>query len=194
MAILVKSTTAVSDKNRWSTTLECFSDAQILFGRPFSVDTAAEPATAKVNNFYISPDFFKFNNWASEITKSDNRIVGVDALSIDWIDGWWCNPPFDHKQEFLIKAAKEAKAGRSGMMLLPHEPLTGWWRELVENVATIVYTPNGRYPFLETDGKTKKSGVNFGSSLILFAPHYIKRTEYVPFDRYIAKQQNKESK
>lgn len=195
MAILVKSSTAVSDKNRWATTHECFNDAQHLFGRPFTIDVCAEPATAKVNLFFVSPDFFRFTDWATQLIQHEqNKIAGVDALSQDWPDGWWCNPPFDHKQEFLAYGSKQAKAGRSGMMLLPHEPLTGWWRELVEDVATIVYTPDGRYPFYEVDGKTKKQGVNFGSSLILFTPHYIRRTEYVPFNRNIAKQQIKESK
>ncbi|MEC6833028.1 DNA N-6-adenine-methyltransferase [Photobacterium toruni] len=191
MAILVKSCTATSDKNRWATTWECFSDAQHLFGRPFTIDVAAEPATAKVERFFISPEFFRFSDWATQLTKTKNKVVGVDALSLDWPDGWWCNPPFDYKQEFITHALKQAKAGRSGMMLLPHEPLTGWWRELVNDAATIVYTPDGRYPFYEVDGKTKKQGVNFGSSFILFTPHYHQRTEYVPFNRYIDKHQGK---
>lgn len=168
MAILVKSTTAKEDKNFWASNWFCFYDAEMLYGRRFKLDVAAEylpvmavsdgvirsdtVTTAKVPNFFMLP-------WA-------------DALENEWIDDWYCNPPFDDKLRFIQKAVFEATImGHSGLMLLPHEPLTDWWIENVEPYADTIYLPDGRYPFYERDGYTKKDGVNFGSCFVLFTPH-----------------------
>ena len=189
MAILVQSKTKTTDKNRWGTSRQCYLDAEKLFGRKFNIDVAAEPATAKNKNFFVSPDFFKRPDWSSQIVNHAGNVAGVDALAHEWADGWFCNPPFDLKQQFIIHALEQAKAGRSGMLLLPHEPLTIWWRSLIEDNATAVYLPSGRYSFLETDGITKKENVNFGSVLVLFTPHYHRHTQYIPFNRYFATSQ-----
>ena len=152
MTILVSSTTNLDDKNFWATNWFCFYDAVRLYGRPFRQDVAAELATRKVLA-YISPE------------------KGDDALALDWEADWWCNPPFDLKVAFIERAAKQARAGRGGMMLLPYEPLTDWWRDGVAPQATFIYEPDGRYNFLERDGVTQKDGVNFGVALVLFSPH-----------------------
>ncbi|GAL07884.1 hypothetical protein JCM19237_264 [Photobacterium aphoticum] len=119
------------------------------------------------------------------------KIVGFDALQLDWPNDWWCNPPFDRKQEFITHAHKQAKAGRSGMMLLPYEAITGWWRRLVEGKANAVYIPDGRYHFYEIDGETERGGVNFGSVFVLFTPHFIKVTQRIDFERYFATKDKK---
>lgn len=165
MAHLVKSQTASSDKNRWATTWDCYHRAVDLFGREFDVDVAAEPLTAKCNKFI---SYKAFDN------PLGGEQVGVDALAEDtqWLNNWWCNPPFDEKKAFIEKAVMYANYGLSGMMLLPYEPCTKWFRELIIPHATAVYVPDGRYNFLETDGVTKKTGVNFPSCFILFTPHF----------------------
>lgn len=146
MAILVKSTTALAEKNRLSTTWKAFRDAEALYGKPFSIDVCAEPETAKCPTFFCSPDWFESAR-SNVLTGSElvslkgKKIVGFDALQLDWPNDWWCNPPFDRKQEFITHAHKQAKAGRSGMMLLPYEAITGWWRRLVEGKANAVYIP-----------------------------------------------------
>lgn len=166
MAHLVKSTTDKSDKNRWATTWECFERAQELFGTEFQLDVAAENETAKCSLFYGPPGY------TTRVHKRP-RCIGVDSIKIaDWGDSWWCNPPFDLKREFLEVAAENCKRGHSGMMLLPYEPCTKWFRELVVPHATAIYVPDGRYNFLESDGVTKKTGVNFPSCFVLFTPHY----------------------
>ncbi len=73
--------------------------------------------------------------------------------------------------------------GRDGMMLLPYEPLSGWWIDYVDGYASMVYEPNGRYPFYEADGYTRKSGVNFGSVLLLFTRRKLStpRQKYTKF-------------
>ena len=184
MAILINSSTAASDKNRWGTMWECFWDAQALYGREFNCDAAAEPQTTKCPEFFVSPDWFeRQREQGCFVLNPQARIIGFDSLQCDWPDHWWCNPPFDLKAEFIAHAVKQAKAGRSGMMLLPYEPLTGWWQERVEGNASVIYEPDGRYNFVEIDGITKKTGVNFGSVFVLFTPGYFPQPQRIRFKR-----------
>jgi hypothetical protein len=198
MTILVKSSTREAAKNKWATRVECFLDGQHLFkkytGKPFVLDVAAEPQTAKVDRFYLSPDWIQeqddvnrplYADGLAPLQEPDDKYsalrechpamqllsptcVGFDGLQCDWEDGWWCNPPFDRKLEFIAKAREEMYKGHDGMMLLPYEPLTGWWRDEVNGYASMIFEPDGRYGFYESDGHTKKTGVNFGSALVLF--------------------------
>jgi len=169
MANLVKSKTDSSNKNRWATTWDCFATAERLYGRQFQLDVCAEPQTAKAGMYYINPD------WQMDLDAlrdSDSTCVGFDALQCEWLNDYYLNPPFDLKREFLEAARKASRRGLSGMMLLPYEPCTKWFRELVMKHATAIYVPDGRYNFLETDGVTKKTGVNFPSCFILWTPHH----------------------
>ena len=169
MTNLVKSKTASGDKNRWATTWDCFTTAEGLFGRMFQLDVCAEPQTAKAPMYYITPD------WQMDLGAlrgSASTCIGFDALQCAWANDFWCNPPFDLKREFIEAAREASNYGLSGMMLLPYEPCTKWFRELVMPYDDTVYVPDGRYNFLETDGVTKKSGVNFPSCFVLWTPHH----------------------
>lgn len=181
MAILVRSKTAAEDKNKWATQWSCFLDGQHHFkrltGKDLVLDVAAEPQTAKLSRFYVSPNWINEQNGDYSALQPSHqlmqviepKIVGFDALQCNWEDGWWCNPPFDLKPAFIKKAVEEMFKGYDGMMLLPYEPLTGWWLDLVEPYAKMVFEPDGRYSFYESNGYVKKHGVNFGSALILFS-------------------------
>ena len=182
MAILVKSKTNPSDKNRMGTQISCFLDAEQLYGTSFSIDVCAEPETAKCNKFYASAEWFDKNRGDWNLSK-DKVIIGFDALECSWPPHWWCNPPFDNKISFIKKACIEAKKGRCGMMLLPYEPLTAWWLKHVNGKATAIYEPDGRYNFLEPDGRTKKQGVNFGSVFVLFTPGTFPTLQRFQFNR-----------
>ncbi|EGR1298312.1 hypothetical protein EAF56_20205 [Vibrio alginolyticus] len=194
MAILVKSKTDPSIKNKWGTDPRAVVDGKILFrdatGKELVFDAAAEPQTAKFSRYLLPNDWIAGRrDWVSQL--KDNNVpgggpatcVGFDALQCDWEDGWWCNPPFDRKPEFIQKATEEMFKGRDGMMLLPYEPLSGWWIDYVDGYASMVYEPNGRYPFYEADGYTRKSGVNFGSVLLLFTRRKLStpRQKYTKF-------------
>ena len=161
MANLIKSKTPSDEKDLWGTDWGCFYDAQHLAGRKFSHDVCAEAHTAKCDSFW---------------TKDD------DALSMDWPHDWWCNPPFSLKMEFIRKARESQAKGVAGVMLLPYEPLTAWWRANLSH-DVVIYEPDGRYNFLERDGVTKKSGVNFGSVFVLFPANRIGPSIRVPFQR-----------
>lgn len=184
MAILNKSVTAEIAKNRWATQWGCFLDAQHLYGKPFSVDACAEPETAKVKRFYVSPQWAESNPTLK--AKRGQRILGVDALQNDWPADWWCNPPFDHKQQFIQHAIAQQRAGRPGMMLLPYSPVAAWWRSALGS-GVIVYEPDGRYNFMEPDGETKQSGANFDSVLVAFPTMRLDVSPRIPFPRGIHK-------
>ena len=189
MAILVKSKTPEADRNFWGTQWECLADAERLHGRRFRLDVAAEPLTAKCASYYASPELYDrlLDYRTSKETKAQMIhslavCVGLDSLSLPWITDWFCNPPFDWKEQFIKKAKQEQAKGHAGVMLLPYEPLTSWWRRnLSEGV--IVYEPDGRYNFLERDGNTKKSGSNFGSVLVGFPSQFIGQSIRVPYTR-----------
>lgn len=190
MAILVKTATAQSDKNRWGTTWSCFYDAQYLYGREFILDVAAEPETTKARRFFASAEWFDLARRRGSFNlRVLDHLIGFDGLTCDWESHWWCNPPFDLKAEFLAKANHEVKRGKPGMMLLPYEPLTGWWREGVEGHASAIYEPDGRYNFYEPDGETRKTGANFGSVFVLFTPGYFPHPQRIQFERGIWDQE-----
>lgn len=136
MAHLVKSKTDENDKNYWATSNLCLLDAVYLYGKPFKLDVAAEPLTAKCKKYYSPSHLLDalINNPVKtkldllNAEKRGNFCVGLDALNIDWMDDWWCNPPFDLKSEFIAKAKQQQREGFSGMMLLPYERQTQWWR------------------------------------------------------------------
>lgn len=160
-----KSNTPDSDKNFWATSWRQFYDAQALYGRPFLFDVAAEEATSKCGPVdYFSPE------------RGDN------ALEFHWPPDWWCNPPFDQKVEFIRAARRQASFGSPGMMLLPYEPVSNWWRDNLKD-DVIVYEPDGRYNFMERDGKTLKDGVNFGTALVLFTTATIGLSLRIPYTR-----------
>lgn len=193
MAILVKSKTSSDNKNLWGTTWECFEDATELYGRKFECDVAAEPLTAKCRKYFTSPDILDsliFDRWNTAVLLNHaesvlgNVCVGLDALNLSWPDHWFCNPPFDLKGPFIRHAKWQQVQGRPGMMLLPYERQTDWWRRGVSK-GCIIYEPDGRYNFLERDGVTKKSGVNFGSALVCFPAMHIGDSITIPFTRGI---------
>lgn len=190
MAILIQTSTAEEDKNRWATQWTCFRDAERLYGRPFEIDVCAEPETAKVNRFFASADWLESRRLSAfGMTGGDGFrlregqvIEGFDALLRKWPANWWCNPPFDRKVEFLRHARRQALAGRPGMMLIPYEPLALWFRDNV-GLGTVIYEPDGRYNFYEIDGETKKQGSNFGSVLVHFPPFMLLPSLRQPFKR-----------
>ena len=196
MAKLIKSKTSKSDKNRWATQWDCFNDAKALTGFSFMLDACAEKQTAKCANF-ISPYGFQhgaFKNaltvdWVHELAQIEakfakNVIAVRPSLRQSAI---WCNPPFDNKFEF-IELCRNAGKQVPVAMLLPYERNTAWWRKKIHNQASRVYLPDGRYNFYETDGKTKKSGVNFASCFIVFEPGYFEQTQYIDFYRGVSKR------
>ncbi|QBQ72174.1 dam methylase [Serratia phage Parlo] len=199
MSILLNSGTREDDKNRWGTAPDCFADATALYGRPFAIDVCAEPLTAKCERYYASHelydavlDYRTSANALAVMKQSGRTCAGLDALALDWPEHWWCNPPFDQKRDFIGHARRQQAAGRPGMMLLPYEPLTGWWIKRLA-FGCIIYEPDGRYQFVERDGVTKKQGVNFGSALVVFPTFHVAESPRIRFARGIGTVTNEKS-
>lgn len=193
MAILVKSKTASDNKNLWGTTWDCFHDGQALYGREFQIDVAAAPLTSKCEKYYTTDKIIDELTFNPTETKDllryasimrGTRCVGLDSLNLDWPEHWYCNPEFDQKAKFIRKAKQQQALGRPGMMLLPYTKLTDWWRSSL-NEGCIIYEPDGRYPFYESDGVTKKNGPNFDSCFIAFPAMKINESPVVRFSRGI---------
>lgn len=189
MTILIDSATNADDKNRWGTDPGCFTDATFLNGRPFVIDVCAEPQTAKCDRYYASDelydavlDYRTSGDTLTLLSASKRTCVALNSLIQVWDDSWWCNPPFDQKQAFITHARKQQAAGRAGMMLLPYEPLSGWWQSLL-STGCIIYEPDGRYQFVKRDGVTRKTGANFGSALVAFPAQHIGESIRVRFKR-----------
>jgi phage N-6-adenine-methyltransferase len=184
VAILVRSNTKSEEKNRWGTTWRCNNHAAHLTGHAFILDACAEKATAKCANF-ISPEEDSLNvDWANRLSNIERSISKIEAVRTPFRQSAvWCNPPFDNKVEFIDECYRYSKQGITSVMLLPFERTTGWWRDTISNKASRVFVPDGRYPFLDIDGVTQKSGVNFSSCFVEFSPRYFNITEYVDFVR-----------
>ena len=183
MAILVKSSTPSEDKNRLSTTWECFNDAKLVTGLTFVLDVAAEAPTAKCGN-YITPEEDALSvNWGDRLAQVHKNNLSLIATRSPVANvGLWCNPPFDLKLEFIQKAYDESRThGISICLLIPYEPLTIWWRCMIDGVARTVYEPRGRYRFYKPDGKTRMAGSNFGVCFVVFDGSFINHTNYVKF-------------
>ena len=146
---------------------------------------AAQHQTTKCRNYYVATreEYYQPNS-RYRVT---GRCYGWDSLNVLWENDWWCNPPFSRKLEFIAKAREAQFEGNSGMMLLPYEPITKWWREnLTEDV--IIYEPDGRYNFLDQSG-TEKKGVNFASVLICFPAHKIGKAIHVQYKRGVGEEE-----
>lgn len=194
MAILIDSGTRDDDKNRWGTDPNCFADSVALYGRNFEIDVCAEPLTAKCDRYFASHelydavlDYRTSANALAVMKQSGRTCAGLDALTLDWPEHWWCNPPFDRKLDFIGHARRQQAAGRPGMMLLPYEPLSGWWQKRLP-FGVIIYEPDGRYQFCERDGVTRKQGANFGSALVVFPTCHIAESPRIRFARGIGAQ------
>lgn len=101
-----------------------------ILGARFTIDVAAEPATAK------APMFFTVN---------DNGLAQL------WHGLCWCNPPYKSIDPWVRKAHSEAEAGRAQtVMLLPARTSTEWFsfcRRLERQGKCALAFPRGRIHF-----------------------------------------------
>ncbi len=79
--------------------------------------------------------------------------VTDNALTKDWPEKAFCNPPYSAKAPFIRKAVEENKKGRRGkkiLLYLPLDPTTRWFQLLYENnVAVLILMKrfqNNRWP------------------------------------------------
>ncbi len=95
-----------------------------------------------------------------------------DGLKHSWNvpDGsfWWCNPDFRLASAFLDKAFEEMNAGNPGLMLLPPNIETEWFRRgITERCIRVLFWPK-RIQFIDPRDAGKAGGNNKGSILAAF--------------------------
>ncbi len=122
----------------------------------FTLDVAASPKNAKCRRFF---------------TKADN------ALKQSWktIPGyWWCNPDFRLGEQFLTKAWQQMMIGNFGIMLLPPNLETEWFRSGITGKGLRILHYPQRIPFINPEPINPATGKKWpgntkGSILIAFS-------------------------
>ncbi len=99
-----------------------------------------------------------FDNWFDPCPLNPNP--KLDGLKIEWKDKTYCNPPYSKPLDWVCKAIKENKKGKTIVMLLRMDTSTRWFKLLQENNAVFMWI-NGRLRF--NDGKP----ANFPSMLVI---------------------------
>lgn len=168
----VQSTTNQKLKNLWRTSDRAYRDACHLCGvKNFGIDVAADRENKRCT-YYIDEETnaLTFPSWFND------ECICVQSA--------WCNPPFDSKEAFLEKAFEQIKTQSNKIVcvMLPYEPATQWWRKFVQDKASIVYVPDGRYNFIHPETGKMISGVNFASCFVVFTALTM-QTVYHHFER-----------
>lgn len=167
-----KSKTDAVHKDFWVTSPEAVQDAQHLIGMEFGLDACASNKRVAKAKKFITPDqdaLDPFTLWTPPAGKAT-----------------WCNPPFSQKPAFIQRAYDAATLHKHVVcMMLPYEPVTQWWRKFIDNKATAIFVPDGRYHYLHPETLEPYREVTFASAFVVFTPMR-SPTQYVQTTRGIA--------
>lgn len=121
-------------------------------GAPFALDVAAKASTSKALAFYGLPH--------------------GNGLRDPWLDGSWCNPPYDEQQAWLARAHWHARKGVHSACLVLASTSTLYWRPLVWETATVDFF-EARIAFLdEATGEPARNN-SLASALVLIGPRFL---------------------
>ena len=141
MVTNVISNTPEAERDTWRTPKYVFGYAANLIGG-IDFDTACD-----MDNYLSTPIFYGKGT--------------SDALSVEWTNRCWCNPPYSNITPWIEKAiASDAIT----VMLIPSPNGESYYRELIKNSHEIAIL--GRISFIGADGKPK-NGNTRGSSLFI---------------------------
>jgi phage N-6-adenine-methyltransferase len=152
-----KRNTGPKGKQSWATPAWFFAMLDERFG-PFELDVCAEAWSAKCG-FYFPKE--------------------ADGLAQSWWGKCFCNPPFGSVEAWLEKGLRHARRGEaSTLYVLPATTDTDWFFSLaslgqVEFVrGRINFDPPPDYepPIDPKTGRSKETGNNTGTMLVLFEP------------------------
>jgi len=101
----------------------------------------------------------------------NNYTVADNGLEQPWEGNTFCNPPFSHKEKFLVKAVEEYQKDYNRMVIFVTPDSTdtkSWWHDYIAPHASYVWFSRGRVNYVDPDdGKT--SGATFGTAISIFA-------------------------
>jgi len=89
---------------------------------------------------------------------------GTDGLEKDWGTSTFVNPPYSNLKDWCAKAYKEAKQGKTVVMLIPSRTDTAYWHDYVMKAKEIRFV-RGRLKFGDA-----KNCAPFPSAIVVFAP------------------------
>lgn len=145
--------TAETDRDRWSTPQSLVNGVARKLGISFSLDAAAEGHNKKCP-LYIGPN--------------------LNTLSVDWSDfmqlmgcasNWaWCNPPFSQMSSFSSHILSQKC---NVAMITNASTDTAWWHDL-EAEADWVWIIKGRVQFTSNATGKKVNGNNMGQTIFIF--------------------------
>ena len=106
----------------------------------------------KVNDSSPSPKWIldMFHDYFDPCPLAD--IPKFNGLEIPWKKYNYVNPPYSKKKPWILKAIEEQKKGNTTVMLLPYDPSTVWYFDLVVPNAEILgfrnrlKLDNGKHP------------------------------------------------
>ena len=114
-------------------------------------------------------DNYPTDDWIMELFKDwfdpcplVNGEYSVNGLERDWNDMTYVNPPYSRPLDWIKKAIKEHKKGKTIALLLRVDTSTEWFKLLIENKAHILWI-NKRLKH-----RTGKSA-NFPSMLVILS-------------------------
>ena len=148
-------------KDDWETPKIVFDAINAAFGFRICLDVAASKENAKCADFYTKEHNALCHtvSWGQCHVRNNRMERGM----------WFCNPPFSLVEEFLEKAHYELdKNGNQGVMIVPSNQETKWFRELIvyPNLPRVVYPK--RIPFLHPETKKPMNGNPVGSVVVAF--------------------------
>lgn len=150
-------------KNTWITPWKHFNKINEAFGNSFILDVSASSQDSRCPSCITADENALTRDWDP-----------IPYIIPDWGNRhalWWSNPPFDLIDDFLEKAYQEMELGNYGLMLVPSNQETKWFRQLIvsRDMPTLVYP--SRIQFEDPDRKPedkKKGGNPVGTVLVAF--------------------------
>jgi phage N-6-adenine-methyltransferase len=98
----------------------------------------------------------------------------LNALTCDWGDPTFCNPPYSKIAAFMKKAYEESQKGKTIVCLIPARTDTRQFHDYCMKASEIrllkgrMKFDNRTLPSWRADGSHKKSGATFPSAIIVF--------------------------
>ncbi|UZV39648.1 N-6-adenine-methyltransferase [Trabzonvirus APT65] len=101
------------------------------------------------------------------LTKED------DALSLDWSESNWCNPPYSDISSWVDKAIEQVWKGNYTVMLVPSNIDTRWFSSALDcERCRIAFYTGKRIHFIRADTGEQIKGNPRGSMFLIFDPRY----------------------
>src|SRR3990167_5924502 len=98
------------------------------------------------------------------------------ALSLEWPDRWWCNPPYGGElRAWLEKAAQEAQHGSEGIALISASRWEQAWMQDVLQAVDYVCFIRGRVAFIRPSTGDRVGGNTYANLYLGFGIRYWRR-------------------